>query len=144
MKTAATIESHRKALREILPFLILVVPCLLFIMLYLASLFDFNDTKNDNGTFSSEVGLFFSTPGLVTAVSFAFNLCLIRKNLKWLRSKKKTLGTNKSINQRHTHCTTVYTSERHTCLRARMRRTHDFSERTAKMFSFLLKMLYTE
>ena len=34
MKTAATIESHRKALREILPFFILIVPSFLFFLLY--------------------------------------------------------------------------------------------------------------
>ena len=61
---------------------------------------------------SSVVGLFYSTPGLVTAVSFAIHLCLIRNNLKKLRRKKKTLGTNNygSINQRRTHRTTAYTS----------------------------------
>ena len=35
MKTAATIESHRKALREILPFFILIVPSFLVIVVWL-------------------------------------------------------------------------------------------------------------
>ena len=35
MKTAATIESHRKALREILPFFILIVPSFLVIVVWI-------------------------------------------------------------------------------------------------------------
>ena len=113
MKTAATIESHRKALREILPFFILVVPSFLVIVVWIVwfsikAIFitgvsnceaDFNDIL------SALVAL-----GLLNAVCFALHLFFIRKNLKKLRGKKKASRTT-NYNQHRTHRTTVYTSE---------------------------------
>ena len=101
MKTAATIESHRKALREILPLFILIVPSFLFVLLYLV-------WSYDKVNYFSVVRALCSIPGLVSALSFAVHLCFIRKNLKRLRGKKKT---TKSVNLHRTHCTTAYTSE---------------------------------
>ena len=97
MKTAATIESHRKALREILPFFIFIVPSFLYIFLYLFWLVD--ETNYDNPVFALYSGI----PELISPLSFALHLFFIRKKLKKLRSKKRT------INQ-HTHRTTVFTS----------------------------------
>ena len=99
MKTAATIESHRKALREILPLYVLTVPSFLHVLLNLVSLFD-------KATYYNVVHALYSILGLVSALPFALHLCFIRKKLKKLRSKKKT-----TVNLRRTHCTTVFTSE---------------------------------
>ena len=92
MKTAATIESHRKALREILPLYILLVPYPLFIFLYLGSLI------YDVYSFIT-----FSLPGLICAVSFALHLCFIRGKLKILqriltKKKSRKYGTLKNRN----------------------------------------------
>ena len=101
MKTAATIESHRKALREILPFFILIVPFTLFIWLYVVSLINIRELVYKVVTFS--------LPGLVCAVSFALHLCFIRNKLKKLRDKRRTSGTSNygSFHRR----TPAYTSE---------------------------------
>ena len=104
MKTAATIESHRKALREILPLFILIVPSFLFVLLLIFHHF-LNPLCGD---------ILYSTPGLFCALSFALHLCFIRKNLKKLRGKKRTPSTTiyRSINQHRTHrIQSVYTSE---------------------------------
>ena len=103
MKTAATIESHRKALREILPFFILIVPSFLFVLLYLIWSFD-------KANYYNVVRALDSTPGLMSALSFAIHLCFIRKNLKKLKDKKRTPGTTNYRSHR-THRTTAYTSE---------------------------------
>ena len=113
MKTAATIESHRKALREILPFFILIVPSFLVIVVWIVwfsvkAVFiggihgyeaDFNDIL------SALVAL-----GLLNAVCFALHLFFIRKNLKKLQGKKKASRTA-NYNQHRTRRTTVYTSK---------------------------------
>ena len=65
MKTAATIESHRKALREVLPFYILLVPYPLFMFLFLGSLI-----YKSSHVYSV---ITFRLPGLICAVSFADN-----------------------------------------------------------------------
>ena len=101
MKTAATIESHRKALREILPLFILIVPSFLHILLYLKWLVV-------EVNYDYVVLALYSILGLLSALSFAMHLCFVRKNLKKLRNKKKP---TKSVNLRCTHHTTAYTSE---------------------------------
>ena len=113
MKTAATIESHRKALREILPFFILIVPSFMVIMLwivwssnkavFIGGVHDYEVDFND--IISALVAL-----GLLNAVCFALHLFFIRKNLKKLRAKKKASRTANSY-QHRTHRTTVYTSK---------------------------------
>ena len=113
MKTAATIESHRKALREILPFFILIVPSFLVIVVwivwcsilsgFIGGVHNFDTDFND--ILSALVAL-----GLLNAVCFALHLFFIRKNLKKLQGKKKASRTA-NYNQHHTHRTTVYTSE---------------------------------
>ena len=112
MKTAATIESHRKALREILPFFILIVPSFLVIVvwivwftikaIFIGGVHDYDADFND--ILSAIVAL-----GLLNVVCFALHLFFIRKNLKRLRSKKKASRTANFI-QHRTHPTTVYTS----------------------------------
>ena len=112
MKTAATIESHRKALREILPFFILIVPSFLVIVvwivwftikaIFIGSVHDYDSDFND--ILSAIVAL-----GLLNVVCFALHLFFIRKNLKRLRGKKKASRTANFI-QHRTHRTTVYTS----------------------------------
>ena len=94
MKTAATIESHRKALREVLPFFILIVPSFFFIMLLIF----------DKYVITLLSAILYGIPGLVCAVSFALHLCFIRKNLKKLRGKKKAPRII-------IHRTAVFTSE---------------------------------
>ena len=113
MKTAATIESHRKALREILPFFILIVPSFLDIIVWLVwfsilsgfigGVHNFDADFND--ILSALVAI-----GLLNAVCFALHLFFIRKNLKRLRGKMKPSRTA-NYNQHRTHRTTVYTSE---------------------------------
>ena len=83
MKTAATIESHRKALKEILPFYSLVVP-FFFILV---------TCQVPSVGVSVFYNILFMTPGLIYALSFALHLFFIRKNLKKFRSKKKAPQT---------------------------------------------------
>ena len=110
MKTAATIESHRKALREILPLFILIVPSFLFIVLLMLSLL-FMLSKNDDYKIKLTVCnvLLYHIPGLFCAVSFALHLCIIRKSLNKLRGKKRTTSYYGSLHR--THRTTAFTSE---------------------------------
>ena len=105
MKTAATIESHRKALREILPFLILMLPDFFVTMLQLVPLFSYD------GLIVSQVIL--KTLGLFSSLLFALHLFFIRKNLGRLRGNKRALRTTNygSVYQRRTHRTAVFTSE---------------------------------
>ena len=100
MKTAATIESHRKALREILPFYILLVPYPLFILLYLGSLI-----YKSGHVYSVYSVITFSLPGLVCAVSFALHLCFIRKKLKNLRRRNTRRQSSKYGSVTHNHST---------------------------------------
>ena len=103
MKTAATIESHRKALREILPFFILIVPSFLFVFLFLISLISIS-------FYDKILYILYGIPELISSLSFALHVYFIRKRLKRLRSKRgiKQYG---SINQGRNHPTTMYTSE---------------------------------
>ena len=113
MKTAATIESHRKALREVLPFFILIVPSFMVIVVwivwfsitsgFIGGVHDYD--ADFNGILSVLVA-----SGLLNAVCFALHLFFIRKNLKKLQGKKRPSRTV-NYNQHRTHRTTVYTSE---------------------------------
>ena len=105
MKTAATIESHRKALREILPLFILIVPFFMVAMLQ-----ELPSSNSDSFVVSQVILV---TVGLVSFLSFALHLCFIRKNLEKLRGKKRTSTTTNygSVHQCRTHRTTAYTSE---------------------------------
>ena len=112
MKTAATIESHRKALREILPFFILIVPSFLVIVVWFSIASGFGGVHNYKYDADFNNILFTLVAiGLLNAVCFALHLFFIRKNLKKLQGKKKPLTTAKFYNQHRTHRTTVYTSE---------------------------------
>ena len=103
MKTAATIESHRKALREIVPFYSLLVP-LFIIFIYL-----FN-VRSVGVIIYADV--MFGAPGLVYALSFALHLFFIRKNLKKFRSKRKApRTTGYGSVQRRTYHVESFTSE---------------------------------
>ena len=103
MKTAATIESHRKALREILPFYSLLVP-LLIIFIYI-----FNVRSVGVIIYSDIV---FGAPGLIYALSFALHLFFIRKNLKKFRGKRKApRTTGYGSVQRRTYHVESFTSE---------------------------------
>ena len=105
MKTAATIESHRKALREVLPFFILIVPSFFVTMLQGVPSF------NHDGLIVS--GVILLTLGLFSSLLFAVHLFFIRKNLGRLRGNKRALKTTNygSVYQLHTHRTAVFTSE---------------------------------
>ena len=103
MKATATIESHRKVLREVLPLYSLVVP-IFFILL---CLYPFIRLSSPSATLLFNI--FYCTPGLVYALSFALHLWLIRKNLKKLRGKKKSFGYGSF--QHCTHRATAFTSE---------------------------------
>ena len=113
MKTAATIESHRKALREILPFFILIVPSFLVIVVWIVwfsikSGFIVGVPEYDpyfNDILSAIIAI-----GLLHVVCFALHLFFIRKNLKKLQGKKKASRSANNY-QHRTHRTTVYTSE---------------------------------
>ena len=114
MKTAATIESHRKALREILPFFILIVPSFLVIIVWIvwfsiASGFIGGGVHNYDADFNDILSALVAL-GLLNAVCFALHLFFIRKNLKKLQGKKKASRSANYI-QHRTHRTTVYTSK---------------------------------
>ena len=105
MRYVATRESHRQALKEILPLFLLLTPVLSILpYLPLASYF--------SQWYSS---LRICTTGLTLALSFALHLCFLGKTkLKKLRGKSPllptlTYGTN--VNWPHTHRPTVFTSE---------------------------------
>ena len=109
INTAATKESHRKALKEVLPLYILIIPsffasslAILFNSIYLDYIFIDFVYRNLNCC----------VPGLVSSLSFGLHLLFIRKKLKSLRGKKRPLGASYSgMNRRRTYHTTAYTSE---------------------------------
>ena len=104
VKTVRTRESHRKALKEILPLLILPLPAYFPFRLTLSSLLFFFQGVH--------VALLFSgTLGLITTLSFALHLCFIGKaNLNKQRGINKTPQVDyESANQHHTRHTTMYT-----------------------------------
>ena len=104
MKTAATMESHRKALREIIPFYSLVVPFIIYLMSFFPWPFSIGEIVFIN--------VIYSSPGLVCALSFALHLFFIRKNLKKFRSKKKApQTTDYGSVQRRTYHVGSFTSE---------------------------------
>ena len=100
MKTAATIESHRKALREILPFFFLTVPSFLVTILQIAQ-------SSDNAYIYLVFLLLLEAAGLVYSLSFAFHIFLIKKKLKRLRGKNKA----HYMSMRKLHTRAAYTSE---------------------------------
>ena len=111
MKTAATIESHRKALKEVLPLFILVVPSSVLIVLILSILRSKQDADFQNFIYND---IFMCIPGLSSALSFALHLFFIRNNLSKLRGKRKAQDNKNdygSINHHRTHRTTAYTTE---------------------------------
>ena len=113
MKTAATIESHRKALREILPFFIFIVPSFLYIMVWIvwfSIASGFIDSVHDYEADFNDIVSALVAIGLLNVVCFALHLFFVRRNLKKLRGKKKESRTT-NYNQHRTHRTTVYTSE---------------------------------
>ena len=95
MKTAATIESHRKALRGILPFFILIVPSFFFIYIHFGLLM-YTHAQVYNF-------IIFSLPALVCAVSFALHLCFIRRKLKYLRPRSTRKQSRKYGIVTHNH-----------------------------------------
>ena len=113
VRTVRTRESHRKALKEILPLFILPLPSYIYIILFFS----------DNFKYILFQGIYYlsllsfkitflvsSTLGLVTALSFALHLCFIGKaNLNKQRGIKKTPQVDYvTVNLRHTRHTTVY------------------------------------
>lgn len=96
MKTAATIESHRKALREILPLFILIVPSFFLLMIKIYSIY---------------ADVIVDSLGLMFSLAFALHLCFIKKNLKRLQGKKRMLRFTKYGSRWRTHRTTAYTTE---------------------------------
>ena len=110
VKTVRTRESYRKALKEILPLLILPLPAYFPLFTYL-SLFFILSQKNL--TILLKLFLLVSSPlGLVTVLSFALHLYFIGKaNLHKQHSNKKTPQVDYgTANQCHTHHTTVFIS----------------------------------
>ena len=107
MKTAATIESHRKALREILPFFILIVPSFFVTMLQ-----DVPSFYNRDGLIVSIVILLIL--GVFSSLLFALHLFFVRKNLGRLRGNKRALKTTNygSVYRRRIHRTAAFASER--------------------------------
>ena len=104
MKTAATIESHRKAMKEVLPFFILIVPSILFFLSHLKRSLDYSETSYN------VVHVIYSIPGLVSSLTFALHLHFMRKKLKKLQGSR--LVNYESVNFSRIHCTTVFASDR--------------------------------
>ena len=108
-KTTASKESHRKALKEVLPLYILIIP----------SLFSNFLTILFNSTYLNYIFIDFvyrnlncCVPGILCGFSFGLHIFFIRKNLNTLRGKRRPLGAMCSgINKRRTYHTTAYTSE---------------------------------
>ena len=111
MRSVATRESQRQALREILPLFILLSPsvtALAYIILQLA----WKSAYVSLGQWFSSITIFIV--GLLVPLSFAVHLCLLgRTKLKKLQSKKRPLPTpyGTITSQPHTHRPTVFTSE---------------------------------
>ena len=111
MRSVATRESHRQALREIIPLYILLSPsvgALVYISLQLA----WKSAEVSLGQWVQ--GITLSIIGLLLPLSFAVHLCFLGKTkLMKLRGKKRPLPTTyRTIaNQPHTHRPTVFTSE---------------------------------
>ena len=78
MKTAATIERHRKALREILPLFFLNVPSILLFMSHLKRSLDYSETSYNFLHVTNSI------PGLVSSLAFALHLYFMRKKIKKL------------------------------------------------------------
>ena len=105
MKTAATVESHRKALKEILPLFILIMPSFLCCIWIIS----FNHFELVYFVFKI---LLFGLPGLVSALFFAFHLCFIKKSLRKLCGKhQSSRGAGYGSFDHYAHRTTAYTSE---------------------------------
>ena len=95
-KTTATVESHRKALREILPLLILIVPSFFLLTIKIYSIY---------------ADILVDIFGLSFSLAFALHLCFIKKNLNRLQGRKRPLLFTKYGSWFRTHHTTSYTSE---------------------------------
>ena len=122
VKTIRTRESHRKALKEILPLFILPLPSpifmthlntILFVQGYLQSFMNFINKKSTSislGVNLTDVIPVSGALGFVAALSFALHLCFIGKaKLCKQRGRKKTPQVDYGIvNQPHTRHTTVY------------------------------------
>ena len=118
MRSVATRQSHRQALREILPLFILTIPSLLGTLCLLIVFIVSEQTKDIIlEKWAMNVLLFIIGP--ILPLSFAFHLCILGKTkLKKLRGKTRlprpptaaAYGTNANL-QPHTHRTTVFTSE---------------------------------
>ena len=99
VKTAATKKKHRKALREILPFFLLVaLPIFVSIM----------------RIFRVYGDILLDSLGLLFTIMFAIHLCFVRKGLRKLRGSSKAQETDSLDSchnkQRHVHAETVYIS----------------------------------
>ena len=103
IKTAATIESHRKALKEIFPLFLLIFPSLFFAFF---SSIQFAIISLDLSIISIIQHLYFSTAGLSFAIPFVIHLIFVRKKLRTRRRTQREPG-----DQHRTHHTTAYTGE---------------------------------
>ena len=111
MRSVATRESHRQALREILPLFILLSPSVAAIV-YMILVTAWKPAAVLLGQWVITI----ASPilGLVLSLSFAVHLCFLGKTkLMKLRGKKRPLPTTYGTiaNQPHTHRPTVFTSE---------------------------------
>ena len=113
-KTVRTRESYGKALKEILPLLILPIPSyflLTFPGLYLIILFSQGMFSIFTYMMYSKIVLLVSSVlGLITVLSFALHLCFIGKTSLYKQRGRKTThqADYGTVNQRHTRHTTVY------------------------------------
>ena len=111
MRSVATRESHRQALREILPLFILLSPSVAVLAyIILAAAWKSADIILERWV----SGITISILGLLLPLSFAVHLCFLGKTkLNKLRGKKRPQPTTyRTIaNQPHTHRPTVFTSE---------------------------------
>ena len=113
-KTVRTRESYRKALKEILPLLILPIPSYFLITfpgLYLIILFSQGMFSIFTYMMYSKIVLLVSSVlGLITVLSFALHLCFIGKTSLYKQRGRKTThqADYGTANQCHTRHTTVY------------------------------------
>ena len=112
MRSVASIESHRQALRETLPLFILLSPNVVALAIGILAI-----ALEPADILIGQLVLTIALPitGLLLSLSFAVHLCILGKTkLMKLRGKKRPLPTTYRTfaNQPHTHRTTVFTSER--------------------------------
>ena len=114
VRTIRTKASHRKALKEILPLMILPLPSYVSTLISVLLFLVINIQFKVQIVLSVSRELVTNTLGIFAALSFALHLCFIGKaKLRKQRGRKKTPQVDYgTVNQPHTRHTTVHVEGR--------------------------------